>query len=74
MIPVVAPSSPANWRTFYTPQHCAWCHERGLFHVDTPLPVCRACATGNGTLAGVAVETHPSDIRYHGDAQDDLEP
>jgi hypothetical protein len=72
MTPVLAPSSPANWRTFYTRQTCAWCQERGLFHVDTPLPICRACA--QGSRDGVAVETHPSDIRYHGDAREDSEP
>lgn len=72
MTPVVAPSSPANWRTFYTTRHCAWCHERGLFHVDAPLPICRDCV--REALDGIATETHPSDIRYHGDAQDDQEP
>lgn len=72
MTPVVAPSSPANWRTFYSRQQCSCCHEPGLFHVETPLPVCRDCASRQ--LAGVATETHPSDIRYHGDAQDDQEP
>lgn len=68
LVPIAA---PANWRHAYIRTRCTICGDRGLFHKDTPLPVCDGCWRLNGTPPGLATETFLSDILYHGDARGD---